>query len=383
MSYRLLHELNELHKKRLCYISKLEGSQENQNESHEVEQTHSNLSRLRKLLNIELNIRLRMYDFREYRTRKDTERVDEEILRAIEISYHEHVAATMGDYYAALSSDFQEAPALSRPGDWPKWHSMGVRQVSDIVEAYDKEQERLVKNSELPPEEVPMTTSLQKAFEYLKGRYSSLEVIVGFLRTYGERNKKMHPVKKFFQEGDFVRLHSAIVKSYMSIPFLGQSAQTEKMQKEARQVLELVVERYYEEFEWVEEGFSFPGRSLKNARKKHKKIASASAKGAKVSASVSPESSGTSSQSSAGPSGTFVPPVREVHDYIEFGGNDTSETSAEDARKAKSLKQKEASLKREKEASLKKQKNLQKGDRPREKSIEQGMRFLRDTCSED
>jgi hypothetical protein len=95
-----------------------------------------------------------------------------------------------------------------------------------------------------------MSDALKLAFEYTKQRYQSLDQIISFLRGYAMRNKAVHPVKQWFDEGKAQALRSAIFRDYDDIPFLGTGPKVEALRKEAREVLELVTKTFFLQWNW-------------------------------------------------------------------------------------------------------------------------------------
>jgi hypothetical protein len=133
-----------------------------------------------------------------------------DLLQEIEIANCGLTINTLGDYYAALSQDFGDAGEFTNPSERPKWAFLGCSKYSEIIQPYDDEQKIIAaKGSKITAKETPMTAAFTLALNYTGTRYTSVDGIVGFIRAYAERNITVHPVKKYFEEGDRNKLRIA------------------------------------------------------------------------------------------------------------------------------------------------------------------------------
>lgn len=173
-----------------------------------------------------------------------------DLLKAIEVADQGLLIFSLGDYYVALCKDFKDSKEFTMPSERHQWKFLGYTQYSEIVAAYDAEQAEKDKSDS----DRPLTKSLNLALKYTGKRYKSVDQIISFMRSYGNRNLQVHPVKKFFDEGAADELRKAILRDYNSIPFLGNGPETDVKKKIVMEVLEQVVERFYAAWTWEDPG---------------------------------------------------------------------------------------------------------------------------------
>jgi hypothetical protein len=208
--------------------------------------------------------------FYNHRMQKEAERqrnrVSKDLLEAIEQANKATLINTLGDYYGALCKDFKDDAEWKTPGHTKEWSFLGYTKYSDLISAYDQEQESIKVHvgSGVTPA-TPITSDLKQAYDYLGKKYKSVEELVSILRAYAERNITVHPVKQCFDEGDKHALHSAIMRDYKQIKFLGEDGKSEALKEEVQRVLDLVKKTFFDN--WDEEsGKTIGSFSLKKLR---------------------------------------------------------------------------------------------------------------------
>jgi hypothetical protein len=217
--------------------------------SEEAEGLTSEPNRALTDLLLQINLRLRIFDHHKdiKKLEREKENLNIDLLKAIEVADQGLLVFSLGDYYAALCKDFKDAKEFTKPGERHKWKFLGYTQFSQIVAEYDVEQAD-------PISDKPLTQSLKLALKYTGKRYKSIDQIVGFMRSYGDRNIQVHPVKKFFDEGAADELRKAILRDYNSIPFLGSGPETNAKKRIVMDVLEQVVKRFFAAWTWEDPG---------------------------------------------------------------------------------------------------------------------------------
>jgi hypothetical protein len=135
---------------------------------------------------------------REKRLERENAKASIELLEAIEIANQGILIQSLGDYYGALSKDFKDSKEFSLPSEKTKWKFLGCETFAEIVDTYNEEQIALTDDPTLPS---PMSDALKLAFKYTKPRYQSLDQIISFLGGYAMRNKVVHGVKQWFDDG--------------------------------------------------------------------------------------------------------------------------------------------------------------------------------------
>jgi hypothetical protein len=193
-----------------------------------------------------------------------------DLLQAIEIANHGLIINTLGDYYAGLSQDFRDAGEFTKPSERPKWAFLGCSKYSEIIQLYDDEQKIIAaKGSGATTTEIPMTAAFALAYNYTGTRYTGVDEIVRFIRAYAERNITVHPVKKYFEEGDHNKLRIAMMRDYQCIPFLGNNASSDRKKQEVKTILNLVVRRFFSKWSWDEGGYYHESAAMRELRDKY------------------------------------------------------------------------------------------------------------------
>jgi hypothetical protein len=193
-----------------------------------------------------------------------------DLLQAIEIANHGLIINTLGDYYAALSQDFRDADEFTNPSERPKWAFLGCSKYSEIIQLYDDEQKIIAATGpKVTAKETPMTVAFTLAHNYTGTRYTSVDEIVGFIRAYAERNITVHPVKKYFEEGDHNKLRIAMMRDYQCIPFLGNNASSDRKKQEVKTILNLVARRFFSKWSWDEGGYYHESAAMRELRDKY------------------------------------------------------------------------------------------------------------------
>ena len=191
--------------------------------------------------------------------------LDVELLKAIEIANRSILLNHLGDYLAALCSDFKNSTEFSKPSQRKKWKFLDHSKYTDLIDCYDKEQQAIEAGLE-SIDSSPLTKSLHLAHKYLNGKYSSVDEIVTILRAYADRNKMVHSVGPYFQEGNHIGLRQAILRDARNIPFLGNDSASKSFRLEAKQTLDIVVRRFFSKWSWEMDGYAEPSIDMVSLR---------------------------------------------------------------------------------------------------------------------
>jgi len=199
--------------------------------------------------------------------------IDSNLLQAIEVANKAILLNSMGDYWGALCHDFRDNMYFQKPSKQGQWAFLGFSKYSDLIKEYDKQKEELELYNQLPaaskgqPPNTKLIDSLQEAAVYLKDQYDNVDEIVRFMRQYANRNMTVHPVKTYFEEGNYVGLRRKILRDYRNFTFLGSDELSEGYKSEVKTTLELVVKRFYLQWSWDEDGFAKEGPALQECRR--------------------------------------------------------------------------------------------------------------------
>ena len=216
----------------------------------------------------DLTYQILLHETAFFRTREQNQkdlRVNTELLTAINAANQSMFYHRMGDYFAMLCQDFKDSSELSLPSDRPRWTFLNYSKYSDLIAAYDLEQDN-IKAGNKTAEESPLTKSLNDAYKYLGKRYTSVDEIVSFMRAYGDRNVAVHLVKQFFEEGNHTGLADVMRQDMNEILFLGEEEYSRVYKEFASHTLTVISERYYDVFTWEPRGYVSPSVAMKELR---------------------------------------------------------------------------------------------------------------------